>query len=256
MSSQPASLCVLLSTNPTWDPLQLIEPNEKVYVLIRHDGATETQTKDETLRSLLAERYTAQQTLVTRKRLPKVDWLALCAGLCWAILFLSGSPWLPPTSWEWIDEINVLWNKDTPDLHCPALAGEFQSTKQHNQAQCQNPQLTRNLLFTFGSLLVELSLGVSLEDLRPKIYGKAPAGSTFGNDATLNEQAQKVYDELGYTYGDAVQRCLKCSFPGSDATHSFEYEQFRLDFFKGVVVPVQATYQHMVPRGSKCKITG
>lgn len=60
--------------------------------------------------------------------------------------------------------------------------------------------------------------------------------------AVAEMQTDKVYLEAGYSYGYAVQRCLRCEFPGRDVTKNFQFQQFRMDFFNGVVAPIQATY--------------
>jgi len=73
------------------------------------------------------------------------------------------------------------------------------------------------------------------------------ASSTVADDYLFAEkQTDRVYLEAGDLYGYAVQRCLRCEFPGRDVTKSFEFQQFRTNFFMGVVAPVQATYD-MIP---------
>jgi len=55
--------------------------------------------------------------------------------------------------------------------------------------------------------------------------------------------SDSIYDDAGRSFGYAVQRCLRCEFPGRDSLKRLENEQFRKIFFDGVVAPVQVAYE-------------
>ncbi|KAK6834322.1 hypothetical protein PG987_009016 [Apiospora arundinis] len=110
------------------------------------------------------------------------------------------------------------------------------------------PTLVHNkTLFALGVLLIELCLGKPFEQLRREYhYGSLSAAFGMGipvNDYEIaNQYVDKVYLEAGDFYGHAVQRCIRCEFPGRDITKNFQFEQFRRDFFSYVIAPVQTTY--------------
>ncbi len=118
-----------------------------------------------------------------------------------------------------------------------------------------NPQ--QSLVLTLGVLLVELCLDNTFEQIRqesqdsdfvtslgvPGVTSSVPPLSDF-------DIATGCIDEVllreGELYGDAVQRCLRCEFPGRDVTKDFNFQEFRKKFFEGVVAPVQATFESSI----------
>jgi len=114
--------------------------------------------------------------------------------------------------------------------------------------QFKQSNLIRNrTLFALGILLIELCLNKTFDQLRQESHSDsfgASLGVTSPPDdyEIANAQMQNVYLEAGDFYGYAVQRCLRYEFPGRDVTKTFEFEQFRRDFFSCVVAPVQTTY--------------
>jgi len=55
----------------------------------------------------------------------------------------------------------------------------------------------------------------------------------------------KFYLREGDLYGDAIQRCLRCEFPGPDIK-DFNYKPFRMHFLDGVVAPMQALFESCI----------
>jgi hypothetical protein len=108
--------------------------------------------------------------------------------------------------------------------------------------------LIRNrLLFALGILLMELCLNKPFPGLWSELHGDSSIpGSAPATLEDINECLDEVYDEAGDEYGYAVQRCLRCDFPGRDREKSFSHAPFRTHFFRGVVAPVQAMYE-MIP---------
>jgi hypothetical protein len=111
------------------------------------------------------------------------------------------------------------------------------------------------ILFALVVLLTELCHNTTLDTIRWReeqhSRGGNPATTTAQQLPPLDErvlyeladrQSDRVYLEAGQSYGYAAQRCLRCEFPGRDAVKSFDFEQFRRDFFNGVVAPVHAVY--------------
>lgn len=80
--------------------------------------------------------------------------------------------------------------------------------------------------------------------LRGELQGTpGPTGTVPSTDEDIDECLEEVYDEAGDEYGYAVQRCLRCEFPGPDRQKTFQHAPFRTHFFRGVVAPVQATFE-------------
>lgn len=203
---------------------------------------------------------TTHQSMLSRK-----DRLAVAAAAAWAALYLCGSPWIP-TDWDGKSEIKLFVpdanpnlsrlgiTKSEPAVSCvfkPPAAGHITSHTQEILSEAdrfQGNQIRNKTLFALGILLIELCLNSTFEKLRHETLGVnvSPAldpDSTVPDDFDVaNRLADRVYLEAGYSYGYAVQRCLRCEFPGRDVTKSFEFSQFRRSFFNGVVAPVQATF--------------
>jgi len=95
---------------------------------------------------------------------------------------------------------------------------------------------------------MELCLNTTLAPLRQQWressfateVGIAPAEPD--DFALAIQHADQIYREVGRSYAYAVQRCLRCEFPGPDSKKSFGFENFRKDFFDNAVAPVQANY--------------
>ena len=90
---------------------------------------------------------------------------------------------------------------------------------------------------------IELCLNTSFHDLRQLFPGSQT--TAIDDDSIAVVKVDEVYLEAGDAYGYAVQRCLRCEFPGRDITKSFDFAQFRRHFYDGVVAPVQAVYMRL-----------
>ncbi|KAI0023992.1 hypothetical protein F4780DRAFT_687084 [Xylariomycetidae sp. FL0641] len=247
--------CLFSKIQTAFDHYALPAPCEKTELLLRKTAQSETRSV--TLRSLLAQKHVSKGASPgPLSEMTLADRLAVCAGLCWGVLFLSGSPWLPPEK-KWMEHINFLWHEGSPDVYCPAVSSLFAnasnqkgktsdpSDESTEQDRFHNSQICNQTVFSLGIILVELSLGEPFDEIRARGEAPGSTGGVLDEYQMAKEQIQRIYKQLGHTYGDAIQRCIKCSFSGRDSTHSFEFEQFRHDFFREVVVPVQTTYQHM-----------
>ncbi|KAK4164376.1 hypothetical protein QBC43DRAFT_300477 [Cladorrhinum sp. PSN259] len=193
--------------------------------------------------------------------LSRKDRFAFAAAATWAVLLLSGSPWIGP-EWNGKDGLQLLTElhamKYQPAVSC-TFSGlgsltrgqdELETTHAAGNHSNTGSQFIRNrTLFVLGVLLIELSLNKPFEKLREEYLSSSLSASLgMGTQSMIddfevaNMCMQRVYLEAGDLYGYAVQRCLRCEFPGRDITKSFEFEQFRTDFFHGVVAPVQVTF--------------
>ncbi|KAI0469640.1 hypothetical protein GGR56DRAFT_662314 [Xylariaceae sp. FL0804] len=187
---------------------------------------------------------------------------SLAAAVVWGMLCLCGSPWMDDGDWSGKEQLQLFVEDKGPiqtlasenptitSIFRAAASGtETESRKDVTPAErYQGSQIRNRALFELGILLIELCLNTTLEQLRLQCQSSStpqPAGakpSVIDDYEVANRQLERVYLDAGYSYGYAVQRCLRCEFPGRDVTKSFEFQQFRRDFFKGVVAPIQATF--------------
>jgi len=188
------------------------------------------------------------------------DRFAVAAAATWAVLYLAGSPWID-TEWSGKDGLRLFTESKGlhRHRHYPAIPCAFSASEptrhptrpeQSSYASVEEIKagvIRNKTLFALGILLIELCLNTPFERLRQECHSNSLSAS-MGMAAALDDYEvantciQRVYLDGGDLYGYAVQRCLRCEFPGRDVTKSFEFEQFRTDFFKGVVAPVQATF--------------
>ncbi|KAJ2982580.1 hypothetical protein NUW58_g6412 [Xylaria curta] len=206
-------------------------------------------------------------------RLSRKERLGIAAAAVWAVLVLCGTPWLEER-WLGKEDITLLVEAplqgkgfDRPKTY-PTLLHTFTSQTQtasqklrdNSPRSYQEPQIRHKTLFALGILLIELGLNKTLHQLRNDIdsfhqfhtyiEGGEPSGDISAQDAYT--VANRVIDsedielELGLSYSNAVQRCIRCYIPGSSSKLSFSHVEFRKEFFSGVVAPVQATFDAQI----------
>ncbi|KAI0188964.1 hypothetical protein EV127DRAFT_470925 [Xylaria flabelliformis] len=200
------------------------------------------------------------QTPLSRKQR-----FSIAAAVVWAILYLYGSPWMGK-DWGGKNEIQLFIEGSGTARQLaeyPTLVYIFRSALQQQPRSCeassseaerfQSNQIRNKELFALGILLIELCLDTTFEQIRQESQENggpsAPLGiksSAVDDFEIANRQTDRIYLEAGGSYGYAVQRCLRCEFPGRDVTKTFDFSQFRQNFFNEVVSPVHATYM-MLP---------
>ncbi|KAH6842349.1 hypothetical protein B0I37DRAFT_381721 [Chaetomium sp. MPI-CAGE-AT-0009] len=248
------------------------EPNSSVeakkLILRLIDAPGTSQNGFIPLASALSDPST-ETTILSRR-----DRFAIAAAATWAVLYLCGTPWLRENSsfTEASTAIQLGLGRQTPPSSTPTnprkhppLASPNTSASQGNtpaplhQTQPQTPTLIRNnILFALGVLLMELCLNTTLESIwqreqtqqRTRTQEQQQQTPPILDELTLyglaDRESNRVYLDAGHAYGYAVQRCLRCEFPGRDVTKSFEFEPFWKRFFDGVVAPVHAVWSSQV----------
>ncbi|KAI1178528.1 hypothetical protein F4777DRAFT_100586 [Nemania sp. FL0916] len=226
--------------------------------------STSQQMEITSLSSLLDPRK-ANQSSRAHVQLSRKQRFSIAAAAVWAILYLCGSPWISE-DWDGKNEIQLFIEGTGAAQQLaehPSLVYVFKSTVQQQSGnrrdstteaeRFQSSQIRNKELFSLGVLLIELCLNTTLEQIRRESQedGRPSAPLGIGSSAIddfeiANRQTDRIYLEAGDSYGYAVQRCLRCEFPGRDVTKTFDFRQFRENFFNGVVAPVQATYM-MLP---------
>jgi hypothetical protein len=200
------------------------------------------------LKSLLTQQTSPAHRFPPHLSLSAKQRYGLAAAAAWAVLHLSCTPWLND-SWD-REQVNVFLESATAGREiisqncCIPYLFETQASPSTliPADRFHNNQVRNKTLFTLGIILIELCINKSFDDFRLQ----GPAGSTvvtIPDDFKIAEsKIDEVYNQAGDSYGYAVQRCLRCEFPGRDVTKNFDFSAFRRHFYNSVVAPVQATY--------------
>ncbi|KAK0622605.1 hypothetical protein B0T14DRAFT_564048 [Immersiella caudata] len=174
------------------------------------------------------------------KPLSRKDRLAIAAATTWAALYLCGTPWLPEDSdWGGLRTLALAHSiPDSPAISCVLKPSESRPPSSPSPTLPHNDGIRNRVVFRLGILLTELCLNTTLDTLR----STRPEYRTMTDYELAASLSDSIYLDAGHSFGYAVQRCLRCEFPGRDSTKRLEIEQFRNVFFNGVVAPVQAVY--------------
>ncbi|KAK3375685.1 hypothetical protein B0T24DRAFT_572047 [Lasiosphaeria ovina] len=196
--------------------------------------------------------------------LSRKERFAIAAAASWAVLYLCGTPWLREEEWSRSGAGAIQLGVDDPYSIRPAVSCDLKAGKARGKqpdtsswTDADRPSKIRNkFLFALGVLLMELSLNKTIDSIQQESRAGSVAGRrsnpcTVTSPAVQPEpdiyelaerQTDRVYIDAGHSYGYAVQRCLRCEFPGRDSMKSFDFAQFRRQFFDTVVAPVHAAY--------------
>ncbi|KAK0733076.1 hypothetical protein B0T26DRAFT_745167 [Lasiosphaeria miniovina] len=177
--------------------------------------------------------------------LSRKERFAIAAAASWAVLYLCGTPSLREEDWSRSGASAIQFGVDNPPSIRPAVSCDLKAGKAPGKqpdtsswADADRPSKIRNkILFALGVLLMELSLKKTIDSIQQESGAGSPDIYELAE-----RQTDRVYIDAGHSYGYAVQRCLRCEFPGRDSMKSFDFAQFRRQFFNTVVAPVHAAY--------------
>ena len=198
---------------------------------------------------------------------------SLASTAAWSLFYLCETPWIRESDGLKSQDLHILTHTVTKfrDERKPGLVQEpvlsrtftnpkgtsnstnvqpndFKNDPSSNLSDemRQNDQIKNKALLALGILLIEVCLNRNFDALRQEIRNmniSLSQDSMLDDLYVANSFLGKVYDEGGDVYGYAVQRCLRCEFPGRDETKSFAYDDFRGDFYLDVVAPIQEYYE-------------
>lgn len=198
------------------------------------------------------------------QKLSNRDRLKIALTLASTVLQLYDSPWID-SIWSGQD-IQFLSSQSVEDSNEAPFIGPFVSTSFRGPAsssQSQQPPRTSSsladdlmpskVLVVFAIMLVELCLGKTIVELRQFSPGEenGTRETTLIEDyMTACKQLDAVYQEGGKSYGDVVQRCLKCEFSIMPKQKGLAFEKFRHLVYEGVVAPLEEIYKkYLLYRG-------
>jgi len=275
----PEISCICRFINDTRDTkhgvirLQREMGGDPVVVKLLKGGAADTESEAAVLGSLLKGSKGQQSSIAELSRKHRLE---IAAAAAWAALYLCDTPWLG-ADWGGKDDMQIFLRTEGP-IHrsaavravYPSISHVFKSASASSSqdsairnvppaaaaASFQSGQIRNRVLFTLGILLLELGLGKTFEHIRQKAGRQArddggpsppevPA-APLGDYEIATGLIDKVHLREGAMYGDALQRCLRCEFPGRDSTKNFQHQSFRKDFFSGVVEPLQTTFESCI----------
>ncbi|KAF7505309.1 hypothetical protein GJ744_001012 [Endocarpon pusillum] len=204
-------------------------------------------------KSLPLKTFLSSQPLPSHLALSRKQRFGIAAAMAWAVLHLGGSPWLSDT-WN-RDDVHLFLESNSTGrellAHNPCVSGLFSSKSASSvpasstaPTSFQGAQIRNKAIFALGIFLIELCLPCSFEQLREQHTGNTQAAAISDYEIAL-AKIDNVYLDAGYSYGYAVQRCLRLEFPGRDIEKNFDFRQFRQSFYTHVVAPIQAYYTRL-----------
>ncbi|RYP55837.1 hypothetical protein DL771_012304 [Monosporascus sp. 5C6A] len=178
----------------------------------------------------------------------------IAASVAWSVLHLSGSPWLGDR-WDEDQAVILLERSSTGRkiLSRYACASYLfpASTNPASPEQTSRNSFTHLIpnktVFALGILLIELCINKPFGEIQEiRVSGTNSSPNTLLDVySTALGRLDEVRRQAGDSYGNAVERCVKCVFRGSEESRDFDLPNFRREFYEVVVAPVQATYQMM-----------
>ncbi|KAL7903830.1 hypothetical protein GGI35DRAFT_290399 [Trichoderma velutinum] len=166
----------------------------------------------------------------------------IAASLAWAVLYLSGSPWLS----HGLDRRKVklfLQRKQANGyislsekvyLSCIISKTSFPSPASSSTSLGQTTP--KNLIFELGILLIELAVNQS--------FSQESISAILQHDyRPLKHYLDRVELEAGIYYFNAAQRCVYSVFLADQEQMDFDLDKFQHEFYSTVVAPLQATYE-------------
>lgn len=236
-----------------------LSDDEQRFVILERVGEGKRHTESIYLEILL--KLKANTTHLPHLALSRKQRLGIAAASSWAVLYLCGSP-LIDSKWDGKTHLQLFLEEAQStgsasfQADYPSIPRLFKPMSQRLSAEPANPaadfqnsQIRNKTLFNLAILLIELCLNKTLDQLRQDLQYNNFSASLGISSPPLsdfeiaNRLIEEVYLEAGHSYGYAVQRCLRCEFPGRDVTKDFEFREFRRYFFNGVVAPIQATFE-------------
>ena len=156
-----------------------------------------------------------------------------------SVLQLHRTPWLCD---DWSKDDIMVYEDDTCGLNEEVFVSRSfpEAISPEDSSRNANFPVIRNTtVFALGIVLIELSLGRSIESLRT-------LDDPLGADGCANIQTiwctadrllNTIYSEYGRRYGDAVRRCIYCDFDQRHTT--LDNEKFRQAVYDGVVAELE-----------------
>ena len=174
----------------------------------------------------------------------KTDWgmsrrkrLHLAVMLASAVLQYHKTSWLAKT-WSSQDIIILPGDSNSFDVNAYTTSSIPASIIRSNPLPSKNQSWVQNTdVFSLGCMLIELCFTATLNDLRqPQDLDSNGCLSPFSDFFTAKRLLEKVYTESGPRYGDAVSKCIHCSFDAGQ----IDLDKWRMiqAVYDGVVMPL------------------
>ncbi|KAF4632645.1 hypothetical protein G7Y89_g5493 [Cudoniella acicularis] len=195
-------------------------------------GQAPVEWPAKSLHQILSRGSNLQSVIITPK-----DRYELALLLSSTLLQLHNTPWLND---NWTrDDIYLLQGWSEKSLAKNIYVSKTFSPPQTNAAMQTDPDLPllRNVsVFNLGLALLELTFGHPIEYYETEADLRNGVWTVMTNRLIAERLIGKIETYEGKRYSDVVYRCVYCDF-GSRVT-SFENDEFRQNFYAGVVQPL------------------
>lgn len=195
--------------------------------------AAQADGQARSLHQILSCDSIAQPVIITPK-----DRYELALLLASTLLHLYNTPWLTD-NWTRNDIYLLKGWSEKPLAKNIYVSKTFPSPKRDVPLETDpDLPLLRNVsVFNLGLALLELTFGHPIEYYENEKDLRNGVRTVMTNRLTAERLIGKIEMYEGKRYSDVVYRCIHCDF-GSRVT-SFENDEFRQNFYSGVVVPLE-----------------
>ena len=200
--------------------------------LYRAETADKPSTASKSLQQFFKLRNQSPNAILSRK-----SRLQIAVILASSVLQLDGTLWLKS---EWTSADIFFHHKSSHDSEYAFPYLYWQRCCSTNIAEyfgnlCLDDTMIRSkVLLALGLTLVELCFGRTLADMWRPEDGNVNEGET--RRKTASRLHQRVYDEMGVAYGDAVRRCVFQLFDVREL--SLDIEEVQQKVFNHVLTPL------------------
>ena len=227
---------------------------EKGFLLSHIQEDSSGIIKTISIKSLISTHDQSPQQLSLYMALSAKQRYGIAASVAWSVLHLSGSPWLGDR-WDEEQAIILLERSSTGReiLSRYPCASYLFPTSTNPASLEQTPRdnfthlIPNKTVFALGILLIELCINKPFGETQGiRVSGTNTSPTVLlGVYTTALGRLDEVRRQAGDSYGNAVERCVKCVFRGSEKNREFDLPGFRREFYEVVVAPVQAVYLMM-----------
>jgi uncharacterized protein YciU (UPF0263 family) len=174
--------------------------------------------------------------------------LNLAVILASSVLQLHKTPWLDD-HWSVDNIFFVARGHDIVYQH-PFISQRFNDIEAQSEKQYIPPVLRMVIknksLYALGILLIELKYKICIRELHIPKDGPLsddPVTAVLTEWNTADRLVDRLYDEVGRFYGDAVRRCIRCDFDHKSS--SLDDVPFQKAVYQGVVALLVQNYDSL-----------
>ena len=163
-----------------------------------------------------------------------------------SVLQLHNTPWLD--EYWGLDSVFFIGQVDQIAYKHPFVSQNFNTANDTFQTNSIPPLVRRIIrnqaLYALGVSLIELRYKKSIQELhKPEdgpLSSNDPVATILTQWNTADRLAEKLEGDVGFCYGDAVRRCIRCNF--NCKSSCLDEITFQAEVYQGVVSLLQRNY--------------